>query len=245
MGHVDGPHAGPLHTPAVHESPGGQGRHAEPPVPHAEVLVPVSQLPVLSQQPMGHVMALQVTPWHEPETHVSPDGHTAHALPPVPHSVVTLPGSHRPDVLQHPVGQVEALQGGGRQPPPLQLSPDGHAVHVAPPVPQALVLVPVSQNPRASQQPVGHVVGPHAMPMHNPARHESPGGHGTHAKPPAPHAEVLVPDSHMPPLSQQPVAQLRGLQVIPSHAPMKQTSPVGHAAHASPPLPHAEELEPD
>ncbi len=165
-------------------------------------------------------------------THVSPAGHTEHAAPPVPHAPVTLPGWQVPVASQQPVGHVDALHAGAWHLPALHVSPEGHAMHEPPPVPQAPGTVPVSQNPRASQQPVGQVVGPHATPMHTPPTHESPGGQGTHANPPVPHADVLVPVWHLPELSQQPIGQLSGLHVTPSHAPAMQKSPVGHAAQA-------------
>ena len=146
---------------------------------------------------------------------MSPGGHAVQALPSLPHDVVVLPGSHVPEPLQHPAGQVIALQGAGWQTPPLQLSPEGHAMQVAPPLPHALVLLPISQKPRASQQPVGHVFASQTGPMHMPAGQESPGGHGRHAWPPFPHAVVLSPGSHTPRPSQHPVGQLDALQVTP------------------------------
>jgi hypothetical protein len=112
LGQVAGLHVGPLHTPPEQVSPGGHGRQAFPPVPQARVLVPGSQFPKLSQQPFGQVIALQVAPWQAPPLHVSPAGHTLHALPPFPHAIVLVPGWQTPAALQQPVGQVEALQGG-------------------------------------------------------------------------------------------------------------------------------------
>jgi hypothetical protein len=215
VGQVFALHVVPVHAPAVHESPGGQGRQALPPVPQAEVLVPDSQFPKLSQHPIGQLDALHVVPWHDPLLQVSPGGHATHAAPPLPQEVVLSPDWQVPVASQQPVGQVEALQGGSWQAPALQLSPVGQSAHNAPPVPQALVLVPASQNPRTSQHPIGHVIGPHATPTQAPARQESPGGHGRHAPPPVPHAEVLVPDSHLPKLSQHPVGQLVELHVVP------------------------------
>jgi hypothetical protein len=157
---------------------------------------------------------LQVAPWQTPPTQASPETHAAHTLPPVPQSLSVVPVWHVPDPSQQPVvhvvEHVEALQV-----PAVQLSPDGHVVHALPPSPHAVVLVPASQKPSASQQPVGHVAGSHDGPLHAPPVQESAGGHGTHAWPPVPHAEVLVPGSQLPKLSQHPVGQLAGLHVTP------------------------------
>jgi hypothetical protein len=245
IGQVFASHAGPLQTPPVHESPGGHGKHAWPPVPHAEVLVPDSQLPRLSQQPLGQLMLLQVIPWQEPALQLSPGGHGMHALPPLPHDPGVLPGSHTPAPLQQPVGHVEALHGIGSQAPPAQRSPGGHVEHALPPVPHALVLLPDSQKPRPSQQPVGQVEALQVGPTHAPPEQESIGGHGRQAPPPVPHAVRLVPDWQIPKLSQQPFGQVDGLHVAPSHAPALQLSPGGQDLHASPSLPHEAVLVPD
>jgi hypothetical protein len=215
MGHVEGPHVMPLQTPAEQESPGGHGTHALPPVPQAVVLVPVSQFPRLSQHPVGQLAGLQVTPSQAPAVQLSPGGQASQAFPPLPHAVVLVPVSHTPEPLQQPVGQVEPLQGGGSQVPPVQLSPDGQTMQASPPRPHPVVLVPDSQKPRGSQQPVGHVIGLHAGPLHAPPEHESPGGQGRHAFPPVPHAVVLLPDSQLPALLQHPSGQLVELHVVP------------------------------
>jgi hypothetical protein len=88
-------------------------------------------------------------------------------------------------------------------------------VHIAPPLPHALVLSPISQKPSASQHPMGQVLASHTGPVHMPPEQESPGGHGKQAWPPVPQAVVLVPDSHTPRPSQHPFGQLDALQVIP------------------------------
>lgn len=245
VGHEAALQTGPLQAPAEQESSGGHGKHALPPVPHAVVLVPDSHFPKPSQQPVGHVVALQPAPWHAPLMHPSPGGQATHAFPPLPHEMVLFPSSQTPAVSQQPVGHVEALQGGGRHVPALQLSPGGHAEHPPPPFPQAPVLVPVSQKPRASQQPVGHEAALQTGPMQDPAEHESRGGHGKHALPPVPHAVWLVPDSHFPELSQHPFGHVEALQVAPRHAPPAHVSPAGQAAQATPSLPQAVVLSPD
>jgi hypothetical protein len=244
-GHVVASHGGPRHRPPEQLSAGGHGKQALPPVPQADVLVPDSQLPELSQQPVGQLVALQVMPMQDPDVHVSPGGHGSQVSPPLPHDIVVSPASQRPAPSQHPVGQVAALQGGGWHVPALQLSPGGHAVHAIPPLPHSFVVVPPSQKPSASQQPDGHVAGSHVGPLHTPAEQESAGGHGRQALPPVPQAEVLVPDSQSPEPSQQPEGQLMALQVVPWQEPAMHVSPGGQASQAVPPLPHDVELVPD
>ncbi len=214
VGQVVALHEEALQVPAVQLSLDGHAWQAVPPYPQSALVTPGWHLPVLSQHPVGHVVALQAAEVQAPLTQLSPDGQVAHAAPPVPQAADVLPASHRPDASQHPLGHDEALHGGGLQEPALQVSPAGHTLHMAPPVPQAPVVVPASQNPLASQQPVGHVAGPHAGPLQSPDEQESPGGQGRQAAPPVPHADVLVPDSHLPALSQQP-EQLMLLQVVP------------------------------
>jgi hypothetical protein len=245
IGQLEALHVVPMHAPPVQESPGGHGRHALPPTPHADVLVPDSQIPRLSQQPFGQLVALQVVPWHDPALQESPEGHTAQALPPLPHAVVLVPDSQAPAASQHPVGHVITLHGLGWHAPPVQTSAEGQAVHASPPRPHAPVLVPDSQKPKASQQPVGHVVGSQTTPLHTPAEQESPGGQGKHAWPPVPHADVLLPFSQRPKPSQQPDGQVAALHVVPWHEPIVHVSPVGHATHVLPPLPHEVVLPPD
>jgi hypothetical protein len=215
MGQVAALQVVPVHAPAVQESPGGQGTHESPPLPHAEVLVPDSHIPKLSQHPVPQLIGLHVTPRHAPMKHASPGGHAVHATPPLPHAVELLPDWQTPAESQQPAGHVDALHVGTLHAPPLQLSPDGHDVQASPAVPHALVLVPDSQKPNASQHPFGQVAGPHEGPLHAPAVQESPGGHGKQALPPVPHAEVVVPDSQFPKPSQQPVGQVMALQVLP------------------------------
>lgn len=46
------------HTPATHACPAEHVPHARPPPPHAAPDVPVWQVPVASQHPVGHVVEL-------------------------------------------------------------------------------------------------------------------------------------------------------------------------------------------
>jgi hypothetical protein len=245
VGHVVGSHATPTHAPPAQESPGGHGTQTLPPVPQAVVFVPVSHLPELSQQPLAHVEGLHVTPSHPPDMQESPGGQARHALPPLPHAVVLVPVSHVPEASQHPVGQVVSSHGAVLQVPAVQASPDAHVTHAAPPVPHSLVVEPDSQKPSVSQQPFAQVVASHAGPVQAPPVQVSRDGHGTHAAPPVPQAVSPVPGSHLPALSQQPVAQFVGLQVTPSQPPPEHESPPGQTAHARPKFPHAEVLRPD
>ncbi len=245
VGQVEASHRMPTQAPAVQESPGGQGKQAPPPVPQADVLVPDSHLPNASQQPVGHDDELHVAPSHAPETQVSPDGQARHALPPLPQALVLVPGWQVPEGSQQPVGQVVESHGGVLQLPALQMSPDAQVAHASPPVPHAALVVPDSQNPSASQQPFGQVAASQGGPLQAPPVHESPGGHGTQALPPVPHAVALVPDSHFPKASQHPVGQLDALHVVPSQPPPVHVSPDGQTAQARPSVPHAEVLLPE
>jgi hypothetical protein len=203
-----------------------------PPVPQSEIVLPDWQTSCASQHPSGHVWKLQVAPWHTPPTHASAGPHAAQDSPPVPQSFSVIPVWQTSAVSQQPVGHVVGLHVEAWHEPVLQVSPGEHAVHAFPSVPHALVIVPDSQKPKASQQPIGQVDALHAGPVHVPVEQESLGGHGKHALAPVPHANVLVPDSHIPKLSQQPIAQFDALQVTPWHDPALHMSPGGHAVHA-------------
>jgi hypothetical protein len=245
VGQVVALHAEALQIPPLHVSPGGHDRHALPPVPHAPVLVPVSQKPSLSQQPMGQLAALQVVPVHAPAVHESPGGHGTHESPPLPHAEVLVPDSHFPKLSQHPVPQLTGLQVTPKQAPMKHASPGGHAVHATPPLPHAVELLPVWQTPVESQQPVGHVDALHVVTLHAPPLQLSPTGHDVQALPPVPHAVVLVPDSQKPRASQHPFGQVAGLHEGPLQTPAAQVSPGGHGKQAPPPVPHAMVVIPD
>ena len=110
----------PVDTPwqtsaALHETKPSawQFWHAWPRLPHAVRLLPVWQAPVASQQPTGHVAALQEpVPTHVRDAllHSSFGGHAEQRSPCSPHASVVVPATHAPDAVQHPVGQVAALQ---------------------------------------------------------------------------------------------------------------------------------------
>lgn len=77
--------------------------------------------------------------------------HATQALPPAPHVVRLAAWQSLP--VQHPSGHAQLLQA-----PALHASPDLHAWHATPALPQALVMVPGSHVPLL-QQPVAHEVG--------------------------------------------------------------------------------------
>ncbi len=121
----------------MHVSPEGHVVQARPPTPHAEVLFPGSQIPLASQQPVGHVVPLHGGGAHVPAVHESPEGQTLQALPPVPHAPVELPDSQKPKASQHPVGQLLASHVMPLQAPPEHESPGGHGRQAAPSDPHA------------------------------------------------------------------------------------------------------------
>ena len=81
-----------------------------PPLPQAPEVLPGWQAPLLSQQPFGQMVALQVTvDWHEPvlQTWFAPQ--TAQTPPPVPQACSLVPCTQLQLAAQHPVGHVLAL----------------------------------------------------------------------------------------------------------------------------------------
>ncbi len=140
------------------------------------------------------------------------------------------------DPSQHPLPHVEALQlAFTTQVPVGQVSCALHEVHVAPPVPQAVVLRPGRQRP-AWQQPFGHVAGPHG------ASHAwlvQPVTQLEQAVPPVPQACGIVPGWQTPP-AQHPEGQVAGEQPPVQTPPSRSQLPVPHETHAMPPLPHSD-----
>jgi len=107
------------HAPELQLSPAGQAAQAEPALPHADASSPVSHTSPL-QQPDGQLAGVQR---HMPSTHCWPtphappapqphspslqafvfeDGHTTHALPPLPQ--VVNDGARHSSPEQHPSG---------------------------------------------------------------------------------------------------------------------------------------------
>jgi hypothetical protein len=116
-----------------------------------------------------------------------------HAAPPLPHAVFEVPATHVvPE--QHPLGHVDALQGGGAAHAwfvhtSLEAVQFWHAV---PPDPQAVGCVPMTQT-LPEQQPDAHVDGLQAGTTHTPALQLAPGGQIWHVAPAAPHCVVVLP----------------------------------------------------
>jgi hypothetical protein len=76
------------------------------------------------------------------------------------------------------------------------VAPGGQAAHAPPKLPHPLVLVPVWQAPLASQHPDGQFSGPQppvVLHARVPSLQLEAPVHTTHARPPPPHAKLVVP----------------------------------------------------
>ena len=129
--------------------------------------------PFDSQQPFGQLEGLHVAigvshAWSLGSHCAKPsEVQFAQETPPVPHWVICVPLWQLPLPSQHPLGQLAALQVvlivtqvwlcGAHVLFAAQLE------HASPFVPHAAVDVPAWQLPLLSQQPVGHVDGPHEV----------------------------------------------------------------------------------
>ncbi len=233
-------HASPVCVPVLQLPPPQvwpllHSTHALPPLPHALVLVPATQVLPL-QQPDGHACALQPDTQLVP-LHDWPLPHALHAAPPVPHDAPDVPGRHTLP-LQQPDGHVCALHVGVAQAPLVQLWPLLHSTHALPPLPHVAVELP-GRHTLPLQQPDGHVCALHAGVTQTPAVHDWPDAQLLHCAPLPPHADVVLPGMHTLP-AQQPVGHVCGLQVAPPlHTPLLQVWPDAHAAHIAPLPPHA------
>jgi hypothetical protein len=126
--------------------------HAVPPVPQVVVLE-VWQVPLLSQQPLGQLVASQT---HLPPTQRWPLGQVTHAPPLVPQNWLDVPGWQIVP-MQQPLGQLVAVQ---TQVPFTHAWPAAQATQVAPFVPQlaAVCDAKATQAPLLVQQPPGQLV---------------------------------------------------------------------------------------
>ncbi len=231
------PHALPVqlgvhpHTPGVPPPPHVSGEAHAFPAQHGCPLPP-------------HAPQLEVP-------HVCPPPHETQTVPPMPHALLLVPGSHVvPE--QHPPHDVASQT----HTPVTQCSPVEHvpAPHTPPhpsPAPHALP-VQLGVHPHTPGMPAPpHVSGeaqafaaqhgcplpPHAPQLEVP--HVCPLPHTTQTVPPMPHSLLLVPDSHVVP-EQQPAHDVASQ----THTPVTQRSPVEHipAVHTPPhpsPAPHA------
>jgi hypothetical protein len=183
-----------------------------PPEPQADVVSPGWQMSFSSQQPLGHVLKLQVEPWQVEPMQLSPGPQAVQARPPVPQSFTVLPIWHSPLWSQQPLGHVMGLHDAPWHDPAIHRSPAGQVTHELPPKPQSPGLWLVWQTPFWSQQPCAHVAGPHPPqlpPSHTsiaqrPSTHAASGPQFWHRSPPTPQAAGATPPAQVPSWAQHP-----------------------------------------
>ena len=132
-----------LHTqlPPTHAWAAAHDRQAAPPAPHALALLPAWHTPFESQQPVGHVVALQVPQVCVPGLHVVAAGQSppplqpqrpeTHACP----AIAAVQSVHAPPVVPHAPAAVPARHVPPPQQPPMQVpwpAPPHAAVHAPP-----------------------------------------------------------------------------------------------------------------
>lgn len=158
----------------------------------------------------------------------------------MPHAAFDDVVTHLPIESQQPFAQLVASQVGfATQKPLLQYWVSRQAVHEPPPEPQDAWLVPMEHWPFDSQQPVAHVVGPHATFAHWKFTQPCPVPHAAHATPPVPQAAALFPVRQAP-WTQQPVghvADVQDVDELTTHAPSTHFSSEPQAVHESPSWP--------
>lgn len=116
----DGLHGAPQ-VPSLHVCPFEHEVHTTPLVPQLSGDCTEVGTQVFPTQQPAHVEGPQLPPpTHVLLTH-TPLPQPTHALPLVPHAVVAVPGWQTPALLQHPFGQVPALQ--PALPPPVEPPP--------------------------------------------------------------------------------------------------------------------------
>lgn len=134
--------------PAEHMSPPKQPMQTRPPVPQAWVDVPGTQRPVVSQQPLAHVVGLHagvpppVPPPAEPPpiglvqtppVQTRPVPQVTHMVPPMPHAPRVVPPWQTPFMSQQPAAQFCGLQPLAAPPPPVPVPPPVAAPPPEPP----------------------------------------------------------------------------------------------------------------
>lgn len=149
-----------------------QFSQACPLAPHAVPSVPIWHLSP-TQQP-AQLVASHLVPPHTRSlgSHACPlEPQSTQAPAPVPHARASVPGRHTwvpPVVTQQPDPQLVASQVATFLPHALRVASQvsnpepTQSVHFPPRFPQACTSVPTRHTPLASQQPVGHVLGPQA-----------------------------------------------------------------------------------
>lgn len=250
------PHAPQLALP--HATPDAHALHTTPPVPHALATLPGSHV-ARSQHPLHDVPSHVHTPvtqcWplpHVPSWHTPPHESLApHALPAQsglqPHTFAVPPPPH-----DSGNAHVEPEQHACPLPPHVPQStphalPAAHAVHAAPPMPQALCESPLahvlpSQHPAHDvpshvQTPSEHRSPcPHAPSVHTPshpllAPHALPAHDGVHA--PVPHTLGIPPPPQSWPMLHPPQSTSfwHASNICP-HLPMHVADKGGHPASA-------------
>lgn len=218
---------------------------AAPPPPQAAAVLPGTHCPLLSQQPVGQVVAPQVMVdlLQLLLVHASSLPQLSQIWPPLPQAASLLPGWQLPFLSQHPLGQVAALQATALHALLTHFSPFLHAWQAAPPLPHTPGLSPGMQV-LLKQQPPGQVAGPQGLGWHAPSTQRSSASQRMHALPPRPHACSLVAVMHVEPW-QQPPEQVVGPHGSAVHVPLMQRSPGLHVAQGTPPTPQVAVLETD
>jgi hypothetical protein len=203
--------------------PAGQAVHIAPPAPHSDAHWEVSatQFPLLSQQPLGQVVALQT---QVPFTHAWPAAQAAQVVPMAPQVVALCDakGTQAPLLVQQPLEQqvLPQIWLFGQQ--------------------EKLKLLPTQVLPLAQQTPPTAWLGqtglvevrrrPQVLPLGQQplAVQVWPAGQAAHAAPPAPHSDAHweVSGRQLPLLSQQPLGQVVALH---TQAPFTQAWPLGQA----------------
>jgi hypothetical protein len=202
------PVAPQVHTPVEHVSVVPlQVAHVSPPVPHSPALVPATQRPLLSTQPVH----LQLPPEQvNPSVHAAPvvpqvqAPSAVHVSPVVPHDVHVAPS------VPQWVGD------GVWQTPLAEQHPSGHEVELQTHVPWAEQTCPVGQAPP---------VVPHSQSP--PVQALALALQALHVWPFVPQADVDVAVTHAPAIVQHPSGHELELQM---HAWFEQTCPAAHAA---------------
>jgi hypothetical protein len=232
-----------VHFPDTHAWLEPQVLQGLPPVPQALLVFPAAQLPWLSQQPLGQLLALQVelVGVHTWFLQASLLPQVLQAPPPVPQAASLVPGTQAPWAVQHPLAQVVASQVTDLHCWFSQM-PGAQSWQVLPPVPQAPELVPGRHAP-LKQHPLAQVSGPQGLALHAPATHCSSELQVTQTLPPLPQAASPVVSTHWL-FWQQPV-QLFGPQGSDAHWPFAQRSSAPQATHAAPPSPQVAAVDTD
>jgi hypothetical protein len=188
-------------TPAEHTSPFAlQFVHDAPPVPHVAVVIPVWQVPVMSQHP-AHVEGPHAAGAQNPIWQDSPlVAQSAQATPSSPHAVFWAPSAQTP-FWQHPAH--EAGPHKGMQVPFTHWAPPAHDWQTSPFAPHDSASTPAKHVLPSAEQHPEQLDGLQAAPStHTPAEHCVPGRHAEHASPPEPHAESFPPGRHRFPWQQ-------------------------------------------